>query len=159
MPELANLFPDGDPRQMPFVDITAAEARSGCTFNISVPRRIRCVRCGASGAEPSAPDSPCGACDGEGFRTEEELVTVTIPPDTPPGTVLTLRGQGDDHRDPDRGRGDLQVGVRIDGVFQPAVQAPLPAAQAKVTWIALAVAMGLLAAAVAVVVLMSSSGP
>lgn len=148
MTKLANLFADGGPLKIPFVDVTAAEARSGCTFNVELPRQVRCAQCGGIGVEPGTPDGCCDHCDGEGLVTEDELVTVTIPPHTPPGTVLTLRGQGDEHRDPAHGQGDLAIGVRIDGVFHPPEQAPQLSQQAPAHWLGIALVAGLLAAAV-----------
>ena len=156
MPQLANLFADGVPSRMAFVDVTAAEARSGCTFNVKLSRQIRCARCGGTGAQPATPDTRCDHCDGEGLVSEEELVTVTVPPHTPPGTVLTLRGQGHDHRNPAGGRDDLAVGVRIDGVFRPPEQAPRSPHPAPAHWLGIALVVGLLAAAVVLAWIRSS---
>jgi len=152
MPELARLYGDGAPVQMAFVDVTADEARRGCTFNVELPRRARCPRCAGAG-EVDGDD--CEGCGGDGLVRETELVTVTVPPDTAPGTVLTLRGEGDDHRDPAEGRGDRRVGVRVDGVFQPAGPPGRPTQPTPNLWIAIAIAIGVLAVAATLLLLRS----
>lgn len=84
-----------------------AEALSGTTLQLSIPRRAACPDCGGR-----SPES-CSRCRGAGGVRIEERVKVRIPAGIPDGGTVRVAGKGD--AGPMGGpAGDVYLTVRVD---------------------------------------------
>ena len=73
-----------------------------------------CQACLGHGGEI---ETPCPDCEGAGLLTVDTETEVEVRAEAKVGTMLALRGKGNESRNPTNKAGDLPVALRIDGVF------------------------------------------